>query len=96
MSDTPDLGRIVSLIMENPTLIEEISNLAKRDSEEATSVAESPVEEPASAPITDSPSPTVGRSRILHAMKPYLSPERQKAIDSMAAIAEMLTLMKRR
>ena len=33
MSNTPDISRIIQLIMENPGLIEEISNLAKADSE---------------------------------------------------------------
>ena len=34
-SGTPDLSRIINLIMENPKLIEEISALAKSDGEES-------------------------------------------------------------
>ena len=99
-SEGLDLSKVVNLIMENPHLIEEISKLAKGSESPETSVA--PAEEAAVAP---SPPPvatytqTEARSKrheLLSAMKPYLSKERAKAIDSMITIADILGLMKER
>ena len=100
MSDTPDLGKIVSLIMENPDLIARIQSLAKGDvakeaanaPEEAEATAAEPVA--VSAPIATDPRDK--RNRLLSAMKPYLSSERARAIDSMMSVAEILDMMKPR
>lgn len=99
MSDTPDLGKIVSLIMENPDLIARIQSLAKGDEgKEAANTPEQKEVETApvavSAPIA--PDPRDKRNRLLSAMKPYLSGERAKAIDSMMSVAEILDMMKPR
>ena len=100
MSDTPDLGKIVSLIMENPDLIARIQSLAKGDEgkEAANTTEQKEVEAVApvavSAPIA--PDPRDKRNRLLSAMKPYLSGERAKAIDSMMSVAEILDMMKPR
>ena len=109
MSDTPDLGKIVSLIMENPDLIARIQDLAKRDEAKET-VSPADIEsESVNAPNTaveasdtvEASRPTVintreKRNRLLCAMKPYLSSERAKAIDSMMSVAEILDMMKPR
>ena len=90
---TPDLSRIISVIMENPSLIEEISALASKSSEptqEAT-VEEAPaMTEPRAVDIHSR------RDQLLSAMKPYLSSERQKAIDSMITFAEILDAVRRK
>ena len=97
---TPDLSRIVNLIMENPRLIEEISALAKGDGE---------IKSPDADEKTELPSPTVAeatygvgtpsrerRTELLSALKPYLSSERQRAIDSMISIADILDTVRRK
>ncbi len=105
-NESLDLSRVVNLIMENPKLIEEISAMAKSDRDSKVEEApEAPVE------IQESPPPetveavnTYGserprrsrRNELLGAMKPYLSKERAKAIDSMLTIVDILDMMKER
>lgn len=101
MADTPDLSRIVGLIMENPDLISKIQGLARSDSSEGddeSKVKETVAEESvqtakSSATTTDEKQ---RRARLLHAMKPYLSSERARAIDSMLSMAEIIDMMKQR
>lgn len=101
MQDTPDISKIVGLIMQNPSLIEEIASLAKNESREApadTSVAaeDTPVEVTASAePERNTPS-RAHRHELLRAMKPYLSESRRNAIDSMSSILDVLDVMIKR
>ena len=106
MADGNDLGKIVSLIMENPRLIEEISNLAKGKPEEKpphraeSEQAGSESEETAQASLGEAQitAPRNGRNRsqLLGALKPYVSVERAQAIDSMLSIVEILDAMKGR
>ena len=101
-----DISRVISLIMENPQLIEQISALAKADSKEHNEKAEAvetASEEktdvtPASSPATYSPinQNRVNRAQLLGALKPYMSNERAKAIDSMLTIADILDMMRAR
>ena len=97
---TPDLSRIVNLIMENPKLIEEIANLAKKDGEEAaenaTSVAAEAKKEIQTSTTLQIKDGKERRSKLLNALKPYVSEGRAKAIDSMLTISEMLEVMKAR
>ncbi len=103
---TPDLSRIVNLIMENPRLIEEISALAsKSKSEDTPKISEpEPVVSEESAAISVEPTYTSAnnrisrerRSQLLSALKPYLSSERQKAIDSMMTFADVFDTMRGR
>ena len=97
MADTPDLAKIVNMIMENPSLVSQISAMAKGSeetkSEDASEVhAESA---PTSAEAVE-PSRSANRARLLGAMKPYLSKERARAIDTMISIAEILEISRRR
>lgn len=101
MADTPDLARIVGLIMENPELISKIQGLAKSDTSEgdgAGKVNESADDEVVETAASDvrSSDDRQRRARLLHAMKPYLSSERAKAIDSMISMAEIIDMMKQR
>ena len=101
-----DLSRIVSLIMENPKLIEEISNLAGKNdvSERSGEVQEGAVSEStkeqkdsAAAPVSAAPhSERLARAQLLGALKPYVSSQRASAIDSMLSIAEILDMMRTR
>ena len=103
MADTPDIGKIIGLIMENPDLISRISSLAKgaeAEAEKESVAVESneptPAAEAAAAPVAREGSSKINRHRLLSAMKPYLSEERCRAIDSMSAIGEIFDAMKRR
>lgn len=100
-----DLSKVVSLIMENPKLIEEISALAKSEKGKndetdtpPTLVTEEPTVE--IAKVDDTYKAARGgksrRNELLCAMKPYLSQERAKAVDSMLTIVEILDLMRER
>lgn len=102
MADTPDLARIVGLIMENPELISKIQGLAKSDSSEGDGAgkvnesADDEVVETAASDDARSRDDRQRRARLLHALKPYLSSERAKAIDSMISMAEIIDMMKQR
>ncbi len=100
-----DIGKVVGLIMENPQLIEQISNLARQNKD--TSQKEQAISEPAaqeneiqaSASATYAPQRTMSRgnrAQLLGALKPYMSEERARAIDSMITIADVLEIMKAR
>lgn len=103
-----DLSKIVNLIMENPKLIEEIKNLGAESSktEEVTSVIEAaPDAEKETAADTDSKvtyesvssnlsANRIRRKDLLLALKPYVSEERGRAIDSMMSIADILDMMR--
>ena len=100
-----DLSKVIGLIMENPALIEQISGLVKQSKS-----AESPIEQATVAteepPQNEPPrvEPTyaqafnqrTNRAQLLGALKPYVSKERAKAIDSMISIADILEMMKTR
>lgn len=105
-----DLSRIVGLIMENPTLIEEIRSLTqskeKKDEapEEITDAPElGRASEEIAAPVRETQreaikrvSPEGARRReLLCALKPYVSEGRSKAIDSIISIAEILEVVRR-
>lgn len=101
MAGTPDLSRVISLIMQNPQLIEEISGLAQADS--ATTEREAA---PSTDPIYPKTTETAAaamipqtsgnrrdqRVKLLGAMKAYLSPERAKAVDTMMNILDILEI----
>ncbi len=101
MSDTPDLSAIVSLIMENPTLLSQIQELARGasrgDDEKSADSEEQTLPEP--EPIANLPEPPVPnaalsrrekRTRLLSGLKPYLSDERKRTVDTMLTFADML------
>ena len=102
---TPDLSRIVGLIMENPKLIEEISSLVKNDSQSINNTEaitatpevnrENQMEETPILTTKVDSARKKNRSELLSAFKPYVSTERAKAIDSMISIANVLDAMRR-
>ena len=101
-----DLSKIVGLIMENPSLIEEIKKLAAQQKNEdkkeekpsdAEEVLESVNEEPEAHKSSIEPSENINRVRrrdLLSALKPYVSEERGRAIDSMMSITDILDMMR--
>ena len=102
-----DLSKVIGLIMENPALIEQISNLAKQATvEKKTDEQSEPMEEASLPKEPEEPkteptySPIINhrnnRAQLLGALKPYVSKERAKAIDSMISIVDILDMMKAR
>ena len=104
MSEMPDIAKIVSMIMENPKLIEEISAMVKPTEENKE--ASEPAALPASNEVDtksaenkepdDIPEVKKNRTKLLSALKPYVSKERAQAIDSMITVVSILDTMKRR
>ena len=94
MAETPDLSKIVGLIMEHPEIVGQISSLLSGG------------EEAASVPVIESKAPDQrinteiksgkksDRARLLGAMKPYLSESRARAVDTMITVTEILDNMK--
>ena len=107
MAET-DLSKIVNLIMENPKLIEEIKNLSteKVETESHPPNKEEPKEENDKIESVAAPAVTyessigqgginrIRRKDLLLALKPYVSEERGRAIDSMMSIADILEMMR--
>ena len=107
MSDI-ELGSVISLIMENPELIAEIKRLAEsRDGETDKAPKNTEAEEPiktaeviappieAVKPNSDRQKKTRGkRSEFLHALSPYISEGRQKALETFMTIADILDMMR--
>lgn len=104
-----DLSKIVSLIMENPKLIEEIKAIANQskgeESPEKTAESEDVINVIKEGTLTDTirnDEESVNQKRghrarrgeLLRALKPYLSSERSKAIESMISITEILDMMR--
>lgn len=101
-----DISRVIGLIMENPQIVEQISNLArsseapapkedikeeKNEDKQADSRLTQAAFSPAHAPLSGGE-----RTQLLSALKPYLSEERARAIDSMISIAGIINMMKAR
>ena len=96
IKSTPDISRIISVIMENPELIEQISALAAEKQEETPQKDEKPEEIVSTATIPTGAGIHNRREYLLAALKPYLSDERQKAIDSMMTFADILDAVRRK
>ena len=99
---TPDISKIVGLIMENPRIIDEISSLMKKSDgqsepeENGKTAKETSSVQEAAVNTSDPSERSARRTRLLGALKPYVSKERARAIDSMISISEMLDVMKAR
>lgn len=100
---TPDLSRMISLIMQNPDLIQRIEALAKSDAEaQAESTpAEPPREEPAQEiPTVQTAALPHGsrsekRARLLGAIRPYVSEKRGKTLDTLIGMVDLFDLIGR-
>lgn len=94
-----DISKIISKIMENPKLIEEIKALGNEgEANEKPPEAEIPPPK-AESVIADTYEENTSKSRrrqLLTALKPYLSDERSKAIDSMISISEILEFARKK
>ena len=93
-----DISKVINIIMENPKLLDEIKALAAKEEDKSgdSETAQESNEVHTSMPI---PPPTPQkvrskRSELLDALKPYISDERKKAIESFVTIAEILEVMR--
>lgn len=105
-NSTPDLAAVLQTIMSHPELVAQIAALtqnggapAPQERTEDVPMAEPVREEPPATPVSAAPevpteSPDKRRQRLFSALKPYLSQNRAKALDSMAAVAALLDGMK--
>ena len=98
-----DLSKIVSMIMDNPQLIEQIKKMSTGVSEEENSSDTKDVSEATSESAVVDSHPTIStspdgarRKELLRALKPYVSEQRSRAIDTMMSIADILDMMRER
>lgn len=111
MEGMADISRILGIIMENPEIIEKIRQMAQTDdtseTEIETSASPAPQEaQPAEneeketdSPKTSAPPRECDKKRrhdLLCAIKPYVSPQRSRAIDTMLSVVEVFEIMKAR
>lgn len=105
--DNLDIGKVIGLIMENPELVEQISSLAKQipaskdETEEEIEIKSDTSQEntdtvTTNLPTYPAPQAKTNRAQLLCALKPYVSKDRARAIDSMISIADILDMMKGR
>ncbi len=92
-----ELGKIVNMIMENPELVEKIRSMADSEKE---SVKENESEN--AAPVSQNfntsnftESHGNKRNELLRALSSFLSAERQKSLETMMTIANVLDTMKK-
>ncbi len=89
-----DLGKIVGMIMENPELVESIRKMGEnRDLESSDEEKEAPAPAVLDIPMQAKREPSK-RSELLRALSGFLSPERQRALESMISVASVLDTMK--
>ena len=102
-----DLSRIVNLIMENPSLVSQIKALADKptesvdtditDTDEAVGENTEEVAQLTQKTVsTPTPVPHSRRKDLLVALKPYLSEQRGKAMETMMSIVDIIDMMKTR
>lgn len=112
MDGMADISKILGIIMENPEIIEKIKEMAQggEKGEENSSLPEEiksaePDQVPTAAPIANGTAEAAaipkGRDKkrrhdLLCAIKPYVSAERGRAIDTMLSVVEVLEIMKTR
>lgn len=100
---TQDVGSIIALIMERPDLLAEIKKLAESGEaakEEIKEESDVGPDEPEHAAVikTDEVKPQrpSGKSRgdLVRALSPFISKERQKAMETFLTIADILETMR--
>ena len=93
----PDLSKIINVIMENPALVEEIRSMVRKseaEDRESEPQIEGPGEnstaEEEDTQTTYPKSKASRRNDLLRAMRPYVSEQRGRAIESMISIADII------
>lgn len=107
-SPAPDISRMVKLILDNPALMAQIRDTVMQEQppDPGTDTAVAETSETTAAPTVADAAPhaeadedtgmAVRRQRLLKALRPYVSPERARAIDTVMALSDVLGLMRGR
>jgi hypothetical protein len=90
-----ELNKIVSMIMENPDLVEKIKAMGTAASAEKEET-ESVIREPEASEAKPVIRPSSKRYELLHSLEGFLSAERKKSLETMMTIAEVLDSVKRK
>ena len=94
-----DLSKVINLIMENPSLVGQIRNMVERTEETDTEKTEKSVPPETTQTVSKENTYSDGhasrRNDLLRAIRPYLSEERGKAIESMITIADIISATKK-
>ena len=95
MADGVDLGKMVSMIMENPSLMAELSRMASGTNEQDESVSEEAKPLPVAAAPEEvrSTGKRERRHRLMGAIREYLSEPRAKAVDTMMNLFDIIDLV---
>ena len=101
MAEERDVSKIMSALMENPKLFDEVSRLIegrKSDTPPSNDEAESvsAAATPAMAASGLAADADGGRRKLLGALKPYLCERRARAVDTMMTISDILYMMRAR
>ena len=91
-----DISKVINVIMENPKLLDEIKSLAASEGAVEPAAADNTEPSEVHTAYTTEPTPQKRskRTELLDALKPYISDERKKAIESFITIAEILEVMR--
>ena len=103
---SPDLSRIVSLIMQNPDLIRQIESLAAKDKENTeneASTSQPPAQTERTAAEITIPADAIPqradkrekRTQLLSALRPYVSEKRGKTLDTLLGAMDLWDLVGR-
>ena len=90
MDNGNDLSKIIELIMKNPDIIEKIKDLKN----ESDAINHKSTETATNANGIHTQQNSSRRCALLSALKPYLSPKRGKAIETMLSAIEVMDLIK--
>ena len=111
MDNTPNISDVINVILQNPEMLGMIKSLVgnqQEKTEEASVVSENSDLTPETASEEAAPAailPSEGisapdqkserRRQLLSALKPYLSPTRARAIDSMLGFTEIFDVIRK-
>ena len=91
----PDLSGLLSGLLKNPEALSMLSSLlGQMPPPKPPSHQEKPPSLPANA-LTSSPKQENARKALLCALKPFLSPERQRAIDLVLMLQDTMELFRK-
>ena len=111
MDNTPNISDVINVIMQNPEMLGMIKSLVgnqQEKTEEASVASENSDLAPETASEEAAPTATLPsegisapdqkserRRQLLSALKPYLSPTRARAIDSMLGFTEIFDVIRK-
>ncbi len=94
MADTPSISKIVGLLSEHPEIIGQITALLGGEESEPTLTEPTETVEASVKGTREPDRRRSDRARLLGAMKPYLSENRSRAVETMITVSEILDSMR--